>query len=661
MHSNAHSSGGRPPPSDSRDAALVFPTGQPQGFATLATTQWDGNPEHVVRELLQNSLDACVEVGREPCEVSFTIREVALGSIPGIDQYREHFRAANAERGESPRGPAEVEIVCRIASVLARDRTQVLLCRDNGLGLTANSMSRLLTEGNTDKADAGAGAFGVGHLTAFAASDLRYVLYAGRSGAANGGHRDVVSGHAMLASRTEREPEGRVKAAFGANGFWLARNAAEGGSDQLGLFAPRYPETVPELLRSSLGELPDTGTVVCIAGFNRFRDDEDPLDAILRVAAKNFLVAIQCRRMIVEVRDETRRGSRRIVDDNGLRGLLRATKSQRRTRSGWLPGEQAYRCLRTLQEGDQIDLACGAVARVRRLDPSEGTASRVQLFRSGMWITNRADELTLAHFAGYMPFDAAVMIDEGEIEKLVRGAEGPEHRGLDRRRLGSKESKKRLLHLLREIKEELQGHVGEIEQSKEYTPDDFAIFGQRGQQLAEKVAPYRPRTSPAVGADETSAEATVPQPSRDDDAESIDPRGNGKRRSSSGGGAKPRPGKAVGGQASIRAVRNAHGEVDALRVYWKPEDTARKGSFGVRVRIPSGSDETCELPLGPEWLPIREIHTEGGEPKPPPDRYEAPLPPGEVSFTLRLASPLAEAQVIEVDVVRRAAPGAEAT
>lgn len=660
MHSNAHSSGGRPHPSDSRDAALVFPrTGQPQGFATLATTQWDGNPEHVVRELLQNSLDACVEVSREPCEVSFTIREVALGSIPGIDQYREHFRAANAERKESPRGPAEVEIICRIASVLARDRIQVLLCRDNGLGLNANSMSRLLTEGNTDKADAGAGAFGVGHLTAFAASDLRYVLYAGRSGAVNGGHRDVVSGHAMLASRTERGPGGRVTAAFGANGFWMAKDAAEGGSDQLGLFEPRYPETVPEPLRSSLGELPDTGTVVCIAGFNRFRDDEDPVDAILRVAAKNFLVAIQCRRMIVEVRDETRSGSRRTVDDNGLRGLLRATKSQRRTRSGWLPGEQAYRCLRTLQEGDRINLACGAVASVRRLDPSEGTASRVQLFRSGMWITNRADELTLAHFAGYIPFDAAVMIDEGEIEKLVRGAEGPEHRGLDRRRLGGMESKKRLLHLLREIKEELQSHVGEIEQSKEYAPDDFAIFGQRGQQLAEKVAPYRPRT-PVIGVDDASAEATVPKPSRDDDADSIDPSGNGKgtRR---GGGAKPKPGQAVGGQASIRAVRNAHGEVDALRVYWKPEDTASRGSLGVRVRIPSGSDETCELPLGPKWLPIQEIQTDGGESKLPADRYEAPLPQGEVSFTLRLASPLAETQAVEVDVVRRAAPGAEAT
>lgn len=658
MHYKAYSSGGRPHPSDARDSALVFPrTGQPQGFATLATTQWDGNPEHVVRELLQNSLDACVEVGREPCEVSFTIREVALGSIPGIDQYREHFRAANAERKESPQGPAEVEIICRIASVLARDRVQVLLCRDNGLGLNTNSMSRLLTEGNTDKAEAGAGAFGVGHLTAFAASDLRYVLYAGRSGAANGGCRDVVSGHAMLASRTERGPGGRVKAAFGANGFWMARNAAEGGSDQLGLFEPRYPETVPEPLRSSLGELPDTGSVVCIAGFNRFRDDEDPGDAILRVAAKNFLVAIQCRRMIVEVRDETRPGPRRIVDDNGLRGLLRATKSQRRTRSGWLPGEQAYRCLRTLQEGDQINLACGAVARVRRLDPSEGTASRVQLFRSGMWITNRADELTLAHFAGYIPFDAAVMIDEGEIEKLVRGAEGPEHRGLDRRRLGSRESKKRLLQLLREIKEELQGHVGEIEQSKEYAPDDFAIFGKRGQQLAEKVAPYRLRTPPAVGVDEASADATVTKPSKDDDADSIDPGGNGK--GGSGGGAKPKPGKAVAGQASVRAVRNSHGEVEALRVYWKPENTVRRGSLGVRVRIPSGSDETCELPLGPKWLRIREIQTEGGEPKPPANHYEAPLPPGEVSFTLRLASPLAEAQVMEVDVVRRAAPGTE--
>jgi len=558
-----------------------------------------------------------------------------------------------AERRESPQGPAEIEIIARIAGVLARDRTQVLLCRDNGIGLTASSMSRLLTEGNTDKADVGAGAFGVGHLTAFAASDLRYVLYAGRSNGGNGGPQDVASAHAILASRAEKDALGRIRAAFGAHGFLLARNGTRSGSDQLGLFDPEYPVLVPDLLNAQLEGLPDSGTVVCIAGFNRFRDDdEDPVDAIARVAAKNFLVAIQQRQMIVEVSDDTAQTPRRrIVDDNGLRVLLRATRSQQRTRRGWLPGEQAFRCLRTLQEGEQIQLTCGAKAHVRRLDPAEGATSRVQLFRNGMWITNRADELTSPHFAGYVPFDAALVIEDGELGTLVRRAEGPEHRGLDRRRLGSTSEKRRLLNLLRKVKEELQQFAGKIELSKEYTPDDFAIFGRQGAQLAEKVAPYRPRR--ASGEDSGSANATTPQPSGDGDAKPIDPPGTGQ--GGGGRGAKPKPGKSVPGRASVRAMPNGTGEVDALRVYWKPArgGASPKGYLAVRVRVPSGSDETCELPLGPRWLRIKEIHTEGDAPTRPSDPYEAPLPAGELEFTLTLTSPLVDAQAIEVDVVRR--------
>ena len=63
--------------------------------------------------------------------------------------------------------------------MLKADRIRIMLCRDNGIGLSEDSMVRLLTEGNTDKEDAGAGAFGVGHLTAFAAADTRYFAVRG--------------------------------------------------------------------------------------------------------------------------------------------------------------------------------------------------------------------------------------------------------------------------------------------------------------------------------------------------------------------------------------------------------------------------------------------------------------------------------------------------
>ena len=652
-----------------RQAALVFPrTGQPQGFATLATTKWDGNPEPVIREILQNSLDAWVnkKSGSRRCSVAFTIRDVPPDEVPGMHEYRRHFERAASERGTSVQGPAEKAIVSRIERVLAQERMNVLLCRDNGIGLTPETMTRLLTEGNTDKADAGAGAFGVGHLTAFAASDTRYVLYAGRylDGNTNGDGRwgagsfeDVASAHAILASRTRPGGDNTIRG-LGANGYWMLSSGEGPEDEQLNLFQPHYPAVVPDLLLRELDRLRGTGTVLCITGFNEFRDDEEmAADAIARVAAKNFLVAIQRGNMVVEVLDERNSARRRhIVDHSGLRSLLLRDKNQRRAKAqGWLAGEQAFRCLRTLEEGERLNLACGAVARVRRLDPSEGTTSRVQLFRNGMWIDNRADALTASNFTGFNPFDAVVMVDTGEVGTLVRGAEGPEHRGLERKRLENRAQRLRLLELLREIGDELRENVGELEQTKQYTPDDFAVFRGHGARVADRVAPYRPRKLPKADAiDIEIAAIQAPQPSGDLDARTIDPAGTGK--GGKGRGAKPAPGNTVPGRLSVKPIPNGDGGIEELRVYWRPENhrPIRSGKLGVRVRLPSGSDETCELPLGPTWLRIQELRlNDGASLRPDTSGFEVSLPHGELEFTLRLAAPLIEANAIEVDIVGR--------
>ena len=640
------------------DADLVFPqAGQPQGFATLATTQWDGNPEPVIRELLQNALDAATTANRHCCEVFFTIRDIVPRDVPGISAYRNHFERAVDERKGKPQGAAEKTIVSRIRNVINSGGIRILLCRDNGIGLSEDRMVRLLTEGNTDKEDAGAGAFGVGHLTAFAASDTRYMLYAGRSRNGYGDHSVVSSAHAILASRTERGRDG-IRG-LGAHGYWLVRRRAGRGLSgaQLGLFDPKYPDSAPPLLEAEMQRIRDTGSVVCITGFNGFRSDKEPsLDAIARVSAKNFLVAIQRQEMVVRICDETGGTAvDRVVDADRLDALLRKERTQKRTKSGWLPGQQAYRCLRTLVEGQTVALSCGATAKVRILGSSEGSSSHVQIFRNGMWITNRADELTPPHFARYYPFDAAIMISEGEIGSLIREAEGPEHRGLDRRRLRDNRSKRRLLHMLRDIKHELQQQVGKVPKAKDYTPSDFAIFGQSGERKAEEVRPYRPRGEPPSGGE--NPDRTTPRPSDDEDAGSID----GKRRKpkGKGGGAKPKPGKTVPGRLSVVAAGRPDGRVDTLRVYWKADhvNMRRNDSLNARVRIPSGSDATCELPVGPRWLHIRHLGVAHG-PKvvyPHDDGFETRLPQGTEEFTLKLAEPIAaiDATGIEVDIVRR--------
>ena len=628
---------------------LVFPAGQPQGFSTLAMTQWDGNPEPIVRELLQNCLDAAAEIDSETAEVEFAIRRVPLDQLPGIESYRKHFEEAVAERErENGQGAAERLVIQRIRRIIDEGHVRLLVCRDNGVGLDPGRMRRLLTEGNTDKGKGGAGAFGIGHLTAFAGSDLRYVLYAGRWGDEDGDVHEVASGHAILASRSRQGGGGH-----GGHGYWLR-------GEEPTLFDPLpFPDRAPPLLRRELGRLDDTSSVVCIAGFNHFRNTEEDQDeamrasvrAIARVAAKNFLVAIWQGKMRVRVRDEDGRETE--VSRDTLGTILERDKASKRgeQKGGWLPGAQAYQAWQTLadDEGASLQLKAGALARILSLAQTTGRPkSQVQLFRNGMWITNKANELESWCFKTCKPFAAVVMIEDGELSRLVRGAEGPEHRGLDRRRL-SRSDNKALLKRLREIADELRKVAGEEEASDEFTPEGFAMLGGNAERKAQKVASYRPRPGTSQG------KSTVLGRSGKSD-ESLDPRrrrGSKKRRPA---GAAPRSGRSAPGRLAALATTNGAGVFDRVRVVWE----ARGGSLpssdllGVRVRVPSGSDPTCDLPLKPQWLPIREVRFQAGVVQSSKaDRYEVALPTDAREFTVVLEAVLADPNVVEVDIVRR--------
>ncbi len=632
------------------DGKLIFGSAnQPQGFLNLAMANWDGNPEPIVREMLQNCLDAAVEANRAAGEVWFTIRRVAVEAIPGIEAYREQFEGAVREREKGEQGGAERRVVKRIQRVLEGPDTQVLFCRDNGIGLDADRMKRILTEGNTDKSEAGAGAFGIGHLTAFAASDLRFIHYAGRS-RSDGILRDVASAHAVLASRTVDRNSGR-----GAHGFWLL------GDDRT-LFHPHpYPNTVSHLLRSEiecLGE--DTGSVVGVIGFNGFRSDEKAVDAISWVAAKNFLVAIWNGSMVIHIRDETT-SSEETVDRDGLERILDRERNRKTAKRGWLSGEQAYRAWKTLETGRKLRFEEDGVGGYFRSLSDGGklpARSRVQVFRNGMWITNNADRLLPRDFNGFKPFDAILEIDSGAVGDLLRGAEGPEHRGLERRRLGRQGSRE-LLEKLKELAARLREEAGRVEQSEEFTPTGFAMFRGDAEREAEKVPPYRPRRSPVEvpAAEGAPGEESTPQPDTEEGG-SVDrepgpgPRPTRPRRFT------PKPGKSIRGRGSVRAVPDADGQLRQLRVMWRPARGAQRSgdNLVVRVRVPSGSDETCVQPIGPRWLRISELHCNGEVSDPQDGGFEVKLPRGEDPFTIMLVDSISDANAVEVDVVGRRPP-----
>ena len=594
-------------------------------------TAWDGDPEPVARELLQNCLDAAREAGRHHVEVHFTIERVTLEQIPGIRAHREHFEAAVQEHGTNATGPASTGIR-RIREALDSADTGLLVCRDNGLGLNAERLDGLLGEGSSHKSRQQTGSYGIGHLTAFSASDLRYVLYAGRARDDGGALRAIASGHAILAS-AERA---------GAHGYWI---------QQPSLFDPsRYPETIPPVVARHLEMTEDTGSVVCIVGFNSFREDADPVLLLRRAAAMNFLAAVHDNAMTVHVLGADGRDS--VVDRSALPWLLDGVRDQRRSATGFA-GEFAHRAWRTLEEGDRLTLE-GASVRFRFLDPGAQTDSRVHVFRNGMWIASDVPQLRTGIFAGYRSFDAVVLLDHGELYDLACGAEGPEHRGLTPKRLGQREEQVRLNALLRALRDRLREHAGREQLSEQFIPRGFANVRGATLRKAERVRRRR-FSHPTERGDGTTQTADGPG------AVGAGATGDGAGPRRSHGTSAPVAGRAAQVRSAVVPRRGNGGVIESLRIAWHFKDDP-PAAVGVRILWPSGSDETCEAPLRPEWIRISAIRDwDGlvlGEAERNDGVTELVVPPVPGGIAIQLASPVPAHAVLALDAVRRA-PGGE--
>ena len=630
------------------DADLIFPESyKSDGFTNNVTSSQAAAPDPVVRELLQNSLDAAIrEAGRERAEVHFTIVRRPVAALPGLDAYHRAFKAAVAQR-EAKAGSRthdERAVIERIQGVLSQTEMSVLFCRDNGIGLDHSRMEALLTEGNSDKPMVGAGSYGLGHLTAFAASDLHYVLYAGRRRSPGGG--DISSGRTILAAHKVKQTQ------HAAEGFWRLP------VDVFNLDDSNYPSVVPSLLRDEIERVDGNGSVVAIAGFNHFHDDDaaSAFDDICRVAALNFLAAIWTGRMVVYVHDEFS-GREECLDADSLARLLRDHRGQQRLpvgMRGWLVGSQGWRALETLSNGRKLDIDIDRSVQVyfRALDDGSNERSRVQLFRDGMWIDNDAPELGTGAFNGVQPFDAVVLLhdadpdDHGEVYDLVRNAEGPEHRGLTKFRALPKHERDRLREMLKQLADRLREEAGAIEHEESYTPTGFAVFNADDLRDATPVPRLRHRPSGGyqTGTDETGGVAEDP-PTPNEAGRGIPSEPHQRR--------APAPGKAVRVKSSIVPVDSANGEVQRFAATLEiAEEGAARDRYELRVLVESGSDESCDQPIQPQWLSIRSA-TVDGDVIDAGGKLEVAIPKTARSLTIDLAEAVPVGAVLELDVVRR--------
>ena len=467
---------------------LCFGPGSSGGFTPAGIAAFDDlRPAAVVRELIQNGLDAARVAGVRPAGLNFRLARAARDSIPGIESYRGAFgkavkRQTSMLHGELA-GQAEL-VVDRIRRALNKEESDVLTVLDNGVGLNERRMNALLSDGVSVKEGNATGTYGNGHSTAIPASDLRYVLYGGIS--ENG--KRIGSGHAVLASHVE-PGEQYLR---GGDGFYIRGFRA--GNQTLYDYAGNG--ALPEMISEVLDDIEATsgqGTAVIISAFNNFLEDRSLWEMVSHAASANFFIAIEegDLEVIVEDRRPGADGARQIVDKNTLSGILRFHQDRRRARA-FLNGRRAFEGHQVYQTGTRHLVTTSAGKVEITLKEDMGGITRLDLFRNGMWITDQVPGF-FQKFTDRVPFHAILSLnaDEGEgLYDYIRIAEGPLHDSIAVKRLPDHQ-RSACRKALNDIANWLTENTQPVT-SEEYVSSDFLTldFGdQDGNRLGVRRSP----------------------------------------------------------------------------------------------------------------------------------------------------------------------------
>ena len=459
---------------------LHFVPGPNSGFTPAGIAAFDNlRPAAVVRELIQNALDAARSANSRPAIVRFRLSHVERSNIPGMKSYERAFKqAVQSQKKMMGRDLAtQAELVCkRIQRALAQEPVEVLSVYDNGVGLDEQRMTALLSDGMSVKDGGATGTYGNGHSSAIPASDLRYILY---GGVTNGRSR-IAAGHAVLASHYVPG----AKHLQGGDGFFVL----EPRPSPTALYQYASANQIPALISRDLDRIQNAsghGTAVIIPAFNHFLDRRrTPLwQVVAHAASANFFVAIEEGELEVEVQD-ARNGAKEAsqkLNRSTLSQVLEEHRDKKRAKA-FLSGLKAFESHKTFQKGKAHRIKTSAGEIDVRLDPIAAGTPRIDLCRNGMWITNRVPHF-YGKFTDRAPFHAVLSLKAEAGDRLhdyVRIAEGPLHDSLELKRL-EEDDRRACRNALGEIIEWLRQHTAAVE-SEAFASDEFLTldFGDGG-------------------------------------------------------------------------------------------------------------------------------------------------------------------------------------
>lgn len=433
---------------------LYFRLGRMKGFTSSELADKKEGYANPIRELLQNSLDASREADNAVCEINICIETIPKSKIPHINEYENILgKTIQTTKNRGGYNPNVQQRVASIKKALEQEEIKVLMLADNGKGMQKKQLDGLLDEVSIKDDETGSGgSFGVGSLSSYSLSSLRYVLYATKYDD-NGTIKPLYTGSPILAGYIDDDGSER-----GNRGVIVKEKPVIEKAPDL-----QYPEEFPDFIKPRMDKL-DKGTMVVILGLSEQWDDEAKY-----AIASNFFHALAYGSLTIKFNIH---GQETAIDIDEIERLLLLKKDSRRAHGEMiLSGEAVYEAWRTVKDKgtqEEIDLSNGDKVHVY-IKNCDSANSVIALVRNGMLIARHDSMLSndmnmLRKNRDFDPFTAIIDVDLNakELLGLVKNAESPYHNRLQRS-LANSDDIKRLQTLLRELSGEIEKKLKKID------------------------------------------------------------------------------------------------------------------------------------------------------------------------------------------------------
>lgn len=402
----------------------------------------------MVREIIQNSLDAHDNSKDEPVRVAFSLHEINRSEIDGLDDLTDHLKACRTMAKEKQKNKKQAQFYESAARKIKKLKVPVLCVSDfNTTGLTGSTSLQdasgqwiALTKGVglTQKMGGSLGSYGHGSKAPFTMSPLRTIYYLTDTENLDGEKETRFQGKSLLQSHYIRDK------LLDGTGYFGVKDGA----------VPLINEKVPAWatsIRSSDGAGKGTSIIIPYTDF-----DEGLFPETLITVIANFYYVIKLGKLEVSV--DKQEITKENVDEH-----FRFAQEELPNEQDGIDPEQTRKRLKTIltilkpQESGSLEIQnFGKVDWFLRVGDDDISSKSVSIAReSGMFITEEAEKLKRFP-ASFKPFNMFVHVNPGEGSNLLKDMENPAHDKFELDRINSDKERKRIKEIYTKFTDEIK-------------------------------------------------------------------------------------------------------------------------------------------------------------------------------------------------------------